>query len=142
MLSSKFLPISSHAAANALRWAFFHAARVPSPSAAAQSAVTSSNGTTSTFVVRGMQRGCKAVPAPHPRPPTTGAPARGRALAAYGRGWALPSRWARWSERSSSSHHLWYHKCPSSKAAVPAFEKIFVLGGVPFIKAGSSAASQ
>ena len=58
MLSSKFLPISSHAAANALRWAFFHAARVPSPSAAAQSAVTSSNGTTSTFVVRVMQRGC------------------------------------------------------------------------------------
>ena len=52
MLSSKFLPISSHAAANALRWAFFHAARVPSPSAAAQSAVTSSNGTTSTFVVQ------------------------------------------------------------------------------------------
>ena len=38
--------------------AFFHAARVPSPSAAAQSAVTSSNGTTSTFVVRVMQRGC------------------------------------------------------------------------------------
>mgnify|MGYP001016065118 CR=1 FL=1 len=43
MLSSKSLPISSHAAANALRWAFFHAARVPSPSAAAQSAVTSND---------------------------------------------------------------------------------------------------
>ena len=35
-----------------------------------------------------------------------------------------------------------YSACPSSKAAVPAFEKIFVLGGVPFIKAGGSAASQ
>ena len=31
MLSSKSMPISSHAAANALQWAFFHAARVPSP---------------------------------------------------------------------------------------------------------------
>ena len=31
MLSSKSMPISSHAAANALRWAFSHAAREPSP---------------------------------------------------------------------------------------------------------------